>query len=237
MMKSAIVSATLLSGSVAVSSLLAQGLFQWGNNIQFTVRAPIYGVDPANPTETRMGNTAAGLPAGTQTYAGPLLAGTRFTAAIYTSDNPIGMPANNTHIQVATFGSGPNAGLITSHVTSDPNRPPGTAGVCYQFRAWDNQGGTVTSWAQVMTAGGVIASGTSDVYVFAAPLSNGSMGQPNTVLIRSFQLTIVPEPSLIALSALGLGALLFHRHRQSSSTVFLKSPVRAAFLFAHGADD
>ena len=212
-MKITIAVATLLFGSVAVSNVLAQGLFQWGNNIQGAVRAPIYGVDPANPTEIRMGNTAAGLPAGTQTYAGPLLEGTGFTAAIYTSDYPIEMLANNTHIQVTTFGSGPNAGLITSHVTSDPNRPPGTAGVCYQFRAWDNQGGTVTSWAQVMAAGGMIASGRSDVYIFTSPLSGGSMGQPDTILIRSFQLTIVPEPSLIALGVVGLGASLFRRRK------------------------
>ena len=212
-MKITIAVATLLFGSVAISNVLAQGLFQWGNNIQGAVRAPIYGVDPANPTEIRMGNTAAGLPAGTQTYAGPLLEGTGFTAAIYTSDYPIEMLANNTHIQVTTFGSGPNAGLITSHVTSDPNRPPGTAGVCYQFRAWDNQGGTVTSWAQVMAAGGMIASGRSDVYIFTSPLSGGSMGQPDTILIRSFQLTIVPEPSLIALGVVGLGASLFRRRK------------------------
>jgi len=201
----------LLFGSVAVSNLRAQGHFQWGNNIQNVVHAPIYGVDPANPTQTRMGNTAAGIPAGTQTYAGPLLEGTGFTAAIYTSDYPIGMPANSTHIQSATFGSGPNAGLTTSRVTSDPNRPPGTAGVCYQFRAWDNQGGTVTTWAQVMAAGGMIASGSSDVYVFTSPLSTGPNGQPDTALIRSFQRTVVPEPSLIALGELGLGVFLLRR--------------------------
>jgi len=212
-MKTTLACATLLSGSVAVSNLLAQGHFQWGNNIQNFVRAPIYGVDPANPTQTRMGNTAAGTPAGTQTYAGPLLAGTGFSAAIYTSDSPVQMLANSTHIQADTFRSGPNAGLTSSHVTSDPNRPPGTAGVCYQFRAWDNQEGTVTSWTQVMAAGGMIASGMSDVYVFTSPLSVGPNGQPDTFLIRSFQLTVVPEPSLIALGVLGLGTLLF-RHRK-----------------------
>ena len=210
-MKTTIASATLLFASVAVSNLLAQGHFQWGNNIQNVVRAPIYGVDPANPTQTRMGNTAAGNPAGTQTYAGPLLAGTGFTAAIYTSDNPIQMLGNSTHVAVDTFRSGPGAGFITSHVTPDPNRPPGTASVCYQFRAWDNQGGTVTSWAQVMADGGTIASGVSDVYVFTSPLSTGPNGRPDTALIRSFQLTVVPEPSLIALGLLGLGTLLFSR--------------------------
>ena len=212
-MKNTIALAAFLFGGVAVSSLLAQGHFQWGNNIQNIIRSPIYGVDPANPTQLRMGNTAAGFPAGTQTYAGPLLAGTGFTAAIYTSDSPVQMLGNSMHIQADTFRSGPNAGLTSSHVTSDPNRPPGTTGVCYQFRAWDNQGGTVTSWAQVMAAGGMIASGMSDVYVFTSPLSTGPNGQPETILIRSFQLTVVPEPSMIALGVLSLGTLLFRRRR------------------------
>jgi len=149
-MKITIALATLLCGSVAVSDLLAQGLFQWGNNISGTVRAPIYGLDPFSPFDIRRGNTAEGLPAGTQTYAGQLLAGSGYTAAIYTGDNAAGVLANSTHIQVDTFRSGPGAGFTTSQVTSDPNRPPGTANVHYQFRAWDNLGGSVTSWAQVL---------------------------------------------------------------------------------------
>jgi len=212
-MKTTIALLSLLFGSIAVSNVLAQGHFQWGNNINNVVLAPIYGVDPANPTQTRMGNTASGFPAGTQTYAGPLLEGTGFTAAIYTSDFPTDMAANNTHIATDTFRSGPNAGFISTHVESDPNRPPGTAGVCYQLRAWDNQGGIVTTWSQVMAAGGMIASGMSDVYVFTSPLSVGPMGRPDTALIRSFQLTVVPEPSLIALGVLGLGAFLFRRRK------------------------
>lgn len=210
-MKYTLALATLLFGSAAVSSLLAQGHFQWGNNINNVVRSPIYGVDPANPSQPRMGNTASGFPAGTQTYGGPLLAGTGFTMAIYLSTFPTDMPATMSPIATDTFRTGPGAGFISSHEESDPNRPPGTAGVCYQLRAWDNQGGTITSWAQVMGAGGTMACGVSDVYVFTSPLSVGPMGRPDTSLVRSFQLTVVPEPSLIALGILGLGGLVLRR--------------------------
>jgi hypothetical protein len=212
-MKTTIALATLLLGSVAVSSVFAQGHFQWGNNISSIVRSPIYGLDPVNPSQFRSGNTASGTPAGTQTYAGALLEGTRYTAAIYTGDNAAQVLANMNHIQTDTFRSGPNAGLTTSQVTSDPNRPPGTENVCYQFRAWDNQNGTITSWAQVMTFGGLIPAGASDVLVFSTPLSAGTQGPPNTAGIRSFQLTIIPEPSLIGFGALGLGALVFRRRK------------------------
>jgi hypothetical protein len=212
-MKMTIACVTLISGSVATSSSLAQGHFQWGNAISGIVRAPIYGLDPANPTQIRTGNTAAGNPAGTQTYGGALLEGTRYTAAIYTGDNAAQVMASMTHIQLDTFRSGPNAGLTSAHVTSDPNRPPGTANVCYQLRAWENQGGTITSWAQVMALGGFIPCGASDVYVFASPLSVGPLGPPNTGGLRSFQLTVVPEPSLIALGVFGLVALLLRRRK------------------------
>jgi len=85
--------------------------------------------------------------------------------------------------------------------------------VNYQFRAWDNQGGTLTSWSQVMAGGGSIPGGTSDIFVFTAPLALGGGTPPLTTGIRSFNLTVVPEPSLIALGALGLGALLFRRRK------------------------
>ena len=212
-MKYAVAPATVLFAGVAVSSLLAQGLFQWGNNIQGVVTAPIYGLDPMNPFQPRSGNTATGFPAGTQTYAGAPLSGTGFTAAIYTGDDVAQVLANFNHIQLDIFRSGPGAGLISPHVTSDPNRPPGTANVHYQFRAWDNQNGTVTSWAQVMALGGILPCGASDVCVFSSPLSGPNQGIPDTAGIRSFQLTLVPEPSLIGLGSLGLGALLFPRRK------------------------
>jgi hypothetical protein len=217
-MKTTLALAVLLFGSVAFSDLLAQGQLQWGNNIA-NCRARIYGPNPANPLEIRTGNAANGIPTGTQTYAGTLLAGTGFTAGIYVGRTASEVMANNTTPQVlgmsSAFGSGASAGLLpTGGFTAVADGiPGGTVGVNYQLRVWDNRMGTITSWAAVMAAGGMIASGTSEILVFAGPLGGGSVTPPLTDGIRSFQLTAVPEPSLIALGALGLGALLLRRRK------------------------
>ena len=61
--------------------------------------------------------------------------------------------------------------------------------------------------------GGRIAAGQSEILVITVVLAFG-VGTPlQTDGIRSFQLTQVPEPSLLALGALGLGALLLRRRR------------------------
>ena len=225
-MKSTIAVGVLLFSTLAVSDLLAQGQLIWGNNLPATpidpqVRAPIYGVDPNNPTEIRRGNTASGLPAGTQTYAGPPLAGTGFTMAIYLGNDPASTIANNTPpatLGTSAFRTGTGAGLMFQLTAAEETLPLGTT-VYYQFRAWDNQMGTVSSWAQVMARGGLLAAGRSDVYSYANIL-DGALTPPLTSDIRSFQLTQVPEPSLIALGALGLGALLFRRRNKPNSAVF-----------------
>ena len=210
----------LLFGSLAGSDLLAQGQFQWGN-VLAGVTAPIYGVDPNNPTEIRRGNTATGTPMGTQTYAGPLL-GSGYTAGIYVGRTAAEVMANNTPPQVngtasfrnSSITGAPTGRLVTGGFTAQADGiPGGTANVHFQFRAWDNRGGTITSWQQVMAMGGRIAAGQSEILVITVVLAFG-VGTPlQTDGIRSFQLTQVPEPSLLALGALGLGALLLRRRR------------------------
>jgi len=221
-MKVTIALAALLLGSASVSDLLAQGQLLWGNNLPASgadpqVRAPIYGVDSANPMQIRRGNTANGLPVGTQTYGGALLQGTGFTVAIFLGNDAASTMANNMPPAVlgtSAFRTGSGAGLMFALTATDDGRLPGTTGVNYQFRAWDNAGGTVTSWAQVMARGGTLAAGMSDVYVFGGGLGGGTLTPPLTSSIRSFNLTqFVPEPSLIALGALGLGALLLRRRK------------------------
>jgi hypothetical protein len=112
----------------------------------------------------------------------------------------------------STFLTAAGVGFMNQRTATDPNRPPGTTDVNVQLRAWDNQVGTVTSWAQVMAAGGLIAGASSDVFT-VGPLGGGPITPPQTLGFRSFQLTQVPEPSLIALGALCLGALLLRRRK------------------------
>lgn len=218
-MKTTLALAALLFGSVAFSDLLAQGQFQWGNSLAGLL-APVYGVPPVGTTpqdEVRRGNTANGTPPGTQTYAGALLNGTGFTAAIYVGRTASEVMVNNTPPQVngtSSFRTGGGAGRTPSYTAQADGIPGGTPDVNYQLRAWDNQNMTVTSWTQVMAAGGAIAAGSSDISVFGSPLALGGGTPPLTLGLRSFQLTqVVPEPSLIALGALGLGALLLRRRK------------------------
>jgi hypothetical protein len=225
-MKTTLALAALLFGSVAFSDLHAQGQFQWGNAGLGGVISPIYAPNPANPLEIRTGNTATGTPAGNQTYAGALL-GSGYTAAIYVGRTAADVMANNTPplvngtAQFRNSAAGAGTGrMATGGLTAQADNglpggtiPGGTVGVNYQFRAWDNRGGTVTSWTQVMAEGGLIAAGTSEILVFSAALASGAGTPPLTDGIRSFQLTVVPEPSLIALGALGLGALLLRRRK------------------------
>ncbi|MGH8246758.1 MAG: PEP-CTERM sorting domain-containing protein [Gammaproteobacteria bacterium] len=212
-----------LLGSGAASELRAQGQFLWGNNFA-GVRAPIYGLDPANPPVIKSGNTAMGIPPGTQTYAGPLLEGTGFTVGIYLGSDPFSTMAAIDHLGPNTFRTGAAAGLTHVLEGTDPFRPPGTANVHYQFRVWGNQMGTITSWAQLMAGGGQIGgSGVSDVAVFTTPLGgawgDGIFLPPVTLGIRSFQLTAlsaIPEPSswaLLALGALSAGSFGSPRRR------------------------
>jgi hypothetical protein len=216
-MKQTAVMAALLLGSAATSSVLAQGQISWGNVFGTTFTAPIYGVDPANPLQPRTGNTPTGRPPGTQTYGGALLSGTGFTLAIYTGGNAAEAMSSMNALDTSPFRTGTAAGFVFSDVAFDPQRPAGTTGVNVQFRAWDNVMGTVNTWSEVLARGGTVAGAGSDVFT-VGPLGGISADgttflPPQTTGLRSFQLTAVPEPSLIALGALGLGALLLRRRK------------------------
>jgi hypothetical protein len=208
-MKKTLVLAAVLLGSAAVSSVLAQGQVRWGNNFTGVTRAPIFGVEATgDAARVIRGNNAAGLPVGTSVYTGALLQGTGFTIAMFFGND-------STPRGVNTFRTGTAAGLTTLLTVTDDTRPPGTSGFNVQFRAWDNRGGQITSWSQVM-ADPSIPQGVSDPFTIGAlgGVSGPSVFPvPDTTGIRSFNLTMVPEPSLIALGALGLGALLLRRRK------------------------
>lgn len=216
-MKKTIALAAVLLGSAAVSSLFAQGQILWGNQFSGALQARIYGPEPANPTRQLTGNgPSPALPAGSTIYTGPLLSGTGFTVGLFLGDSPTDAAAQMTARATTTFRTGTTAGFFFAQEYTDPTRPPGRTGVNVQFRAWDNQGGQITSWAQVMAAGGGIAGGSGDPFTVGAlggVLGPDQFPVPSTTGARSFNITVVPEPSLIALGALGLGALLLRRRK------------------------
>jgi hypothetical protein len=216
-MKKTIALAAVLLGSAAVSSLFAQGQILWGNQFSGALVARVYSPELSNPLLQLTGNVPTGTPPGTTLYTGAPLLGTGFTMGLFMGNN-----AADARAQMEARASAPfrttaaTAGFIFAQEYSDPGRPPGTTGVNVQFRAWDNRGGTVTSWSQVMAAGGAVAGGSGDPFQIGA--LGGTIGTenfpvPSTLGARSFNLTVVPEPSLIALGALGLGALLLRRRK------------------------
>lgn len=210
----------ILVSLVCAVTVFGQGTMAFNNRIVGSVVAPIYGVDPANqgPSGFRQGNTSAGTPPGTQLYSGvPLLSGTGYTAQLFggavgTSLDPAS-PANALTPTVA-FRTGSAAGYT---VTPAPTvAVPGVAEngtAVVQLRAWDNRGGTITSWDQVLQDPSVPRGWSTTFNV--SPLGGTLTTPPNLVGLTSFNLFIVPEPSVIALGVLGVGALLLFRRRKN----------------------
>jgi hypothetical protein len=191
-----------------------------GTGAQTPITSLIYGVNPANPTRELHGQASTGVPAGAIDYTGhPLLAGTGFTAQLWggpggTAEGALALCTDGSTV----FRTGGGAGIIVTLPTaaSVPNAPAGPGSrATLQFRAWDNINGTITTWQQVL-ANPTIPRGASDLFTPAFDLGGGPVLPPNLIGLQSFNLHTVPEPSVIALGALGLGALLMRRFRKSS---------------------
>jgi hypothetical protein len=212
----------------ALSLVCAVGAFGQGQ-INFATRigsgatavlAPIYGVDPARPTTQfrGQGNTNGG----TIVYGGPLLSGTGFTAALFGGLAPITDENSSSLGLVATTTFRTQANLV-GHVIPPVFQPGNTAptvpGVpgdsaargTFQVRVWDNANGTIGTWAAAM-ANPALAHGSSELFTVPFPLGANAVTPPNLVGLTSFNL-VVPEPGVIALGVLGLGALLLRRRK------------------------
>jgi hypothetical protein len=211
----------------ALSLACAVGAFGQGQ-INFNTRAgnpgeatyvysPVYGVNTLAPSTQIRGNstTNATQPGPANYGTAPLLTGTGFTAALFGGLAPITDERSPNLAFVATAVFRPVGAIAGNVIGSAPFVPgvPGdsTARATFQLRAWDNVGGTITSWAAAM-ANPAIAQGSSALFTVPAPLGLGTVPPPNLVGLTSFNL-VVPEPGVIALGVLGLGALLLRRRK------------------------
>jgi hypothetical protein len=223
----------LLVVSLLMSALGAfgQGTINFNNRVttgagaQAPVVAPIFNVNPANPLEQKSGNPVSTwngtdgptpVPAGTQTYAGAPLVGTGFTAQLWGNDVT---EIDLVLISSTTFTTRTEANRV-GFITAPAAAPavPGVVGASserakFELRVWDNRGGTITSWAQVLQNPDV-ARGSSGVFTVDFPLGLGTTLPPTLQGLQSFQLSIVPEPSVIALGVLGAGCLFLLRRRK-----------------------
>lgn len=227
--------AALLASAI---SAFGQGSINFNNRVttgtagspQGPVVAPIFGVDTADPFALKKGNPASDwngtngptpVPSGGQTYGGAPLRGTGFTAQLW------GANANKTDAELVlvatttfkTLTAANQAGFIANPtaapiVTDTPSSASERAK--FQLRVWDNQGGTILTWDQALSQwqAGRIAVGTSDIFTVPFQLGLGTTLPPTLQGLQSFQLTMIPEPSVIALGILGAGCLFLLRRRK-----------------------
>jgi len=189
-MKKLIYVAAFLAASL---SAYAQGTVSFNNRITGVVDAPVFDV----------GGTVrlAGAAFFAQLYAGA--AGTADAALV-----AIGSPTPFRPVPPATTGQG--YVVAVSEVTVPGVAVGGTARI--QMRAWDSTFGT---YGAALAGNG--KAGFSASFDVANLGGQGPSGPPsvapNLVGLTSFSLTQVPEPSTIALGALGVAALLFRRRK------------------------
>lgn len=178
----------------------AQGTVNFNNRVtsgsgaQGPVNAPIYG------------------------FGQTLLAGTGFTVQLWGTG---GITTDATTLQLAengttTFRTGAAAGYITAlpNAAVIPNAPAGPGSrATLQLRAWDNHGGTITSWAAAL-ASGYMTFGVSELFTPPYDLGGGSVLPPNLIGLTSFSF-LIPEPSTLAMGFVG-GIIIFLRLRQRS---------------------
>jgi hypothetical protein len=194
----------------------SQGQVNFVNVFSTTLRAPVYGPELLTPGLGKHGNTATGTPAGTQTYSGPLLNGTGYTMELWGKVGANLAEGALEPLAQSRFRTGTAAGFIPALTVAVPNAPFDGTGykATLQVRAWDNLLGTLNTWGAALAAG--VPAAKSEVFSPSGDL--GGTGTPaaatlNLVGLTSFNLTAVPEPGVIALGVLGLGALLLRRRK------------------------
>lgn len=176
--------------------LFGQGQVNLANRLPGVLSAPFYGLEPCPCTRMQItGNTASGNPAGCRVYSGALLSGAGYTAALFAG--PLGSAPHQLRFADATIFQTTGAGFIVAKTVTVPGINPGQRAT-FQVRAWDNRGGTITTWEQAV-ANSTVALGASALFSPPEPLG-GTDGQGNIyqtlnlVGLTSFNL-ILPSAS------------------------------------------
>ena len=173
--------------ALSIVTARSQGQLLFNNRVNDVVVAPLYGPEPSAPGLAKHGNTVTGLPAGTQTYSGALLSGAGFTAQLFGGSTRAVVANLQPLTPTVALRTGTAAGFVVA--------PPFTVSVPgvaeaesanVVLRAWENRGGTITNWVQVLADPG-IARGESIPFV-TPPLGGAFHAPPNLIGLESFNL-------------------------------------------------
>lgn len=205
------ISLVLLSATAA----FGQGTINFSTRVSGEVVGHVYGFAVPEFMQ-KWGNTATETPAGTQTYLGSLLTGSGYSAQLWfaigsgQTEDSLSLVAGST----TTFRTGATLGGTPAPLTVViPGVAPRTGVGTFQVRAWNNAGGTITSWFAATQRG---RSALFEV----TNLGDGVLNVPaNMDNFRSFNIySLSPEPSPAALFTLGaVGWWLFRRGRNTFS--------------------
>jgi len=205
----------LMFGAVLASAacVMAQGTVNFSTRVSGIVVGHIYLGAPGETNKT--GNTAAELPQGGQTYLGAVLTGSGFSAQLFyaAGTNRLEGSLVPAVASLTVFRTG--ATLGGTPVPSFQILPGTSVGgeATLQVRAWDNVGGTLLTW-DAAVAQGAHAYGKSELFNVLGLADASNPAAPDMTGFRSFNITIVPEPSTFLLGGLGAAALLIFRRRK-----------------------
>ena len=193
--------------------VFAQGTVNFTTVSGSTLRAPVYGPEAGNPALIKTGNTTAGVPAGVQTYTGALLTGSGYTAQLWAA--PGAGQAEGSLVAAlgatTTFRTGTAAGYVANITGTLTGVAKDAPSATLQLRVWDNQNGTLGTWAQALLAGAL--AGKSALWTVNS--IGGDVNTPSFLTgIQSFNIYAVPEPSTFVLAGLGAAGLLIFRRRK-----------------------
>ena len=116
-----------------------------------------------------------------------------------------------------TFRTGSGAGYIAlTTVTLANVAKDSTGGATVMAVAWDNTSGLYPTWAEAGVAWqeGKIAAGMGPWLNVSAKIGGDLTTPPFLTGMQGFNISIVPEPSSLALAGLGAAAMLIFRRRK-----------------------
>jgi hypothetical protein len=199
-MKKIVIIATLMA---TVAGAFAQGTVLFNNR-----NASTGGTDAFIAVDPSASGTANGQSAGAR------LIGTGWTAQLWAANGGGAAEASLTPATPTTTfrTSTSGAGLLTPTTATLSGVPKDAPTATIQMRVWDNRGGTILTWAQVLADPSIFRGSSSP---FNVNLIGGDFNAPPPLNpLQAFNVAPVPEPSTIALGMLGVGSLLVLRRRK-----------------------